>query len=111
MFNLLLSSDFYLQDIICIVRLEKRHHNEDDLQYFGQIRKAKLFHALLCLKDNNTLYKDIVIIVDFINTWKGEFVFASILSRVLQFDEDIQEREHYVIELEVGHFENNLYQL
>lgn len=41
------------------------------------------------MKNNNILYKNIVINLDLTNTWEGEFVHAGILSRVLKCDEDI----------------------
>ena len=107
--NLLSLSNHNLHEIICIIWLKKHLYNKNGLWYFGWIRKAKVLEALLWLKDNITLYKDIVINLNFIDTWQEEFVLANGLSRVLEYDEDIQEREGYITDLEVGNFENNLY--
>ncbi len=65
--------------------------------------------ALLWLKDNNVLYKDIIINFDLTDIWEGEFVPASISSTVLQCNEDTQEREDYVANLERENFENDLH--
>ncbi len=81
--NLLPSNNIQLYNIIKIVWLGKRPSNNNDLRYFGRIRKAKVLEVLLWLKDNNTLYKDIVINFDLTDIWEGEFVPANILSRVL----------------------------
>ncbi len=107
--NLLPSNNIQLYDIIRVVWLGKQPPNDNDLQYFGRIKKAKVLKVLLWLKDNNALYKDIVINFDLTDTWKGEFIPAGISSRVLQYDEDIQEREGYVADLETENFENDLY--
>lgn len=48
---------------------------------------------LLWFKDNNVLYKNIVINLDLIDTWEGEYVFAGIFSRVLEYDNDIQKKK------------------
>lgn len=61
------------------------------------------------MKDNNVLYKDIVINLDLTDIWEGEFVPAGISSRVLQCDEDIQERKGYAVDLKADNFENDLY--
>lgn len=61
------------------------------------------------LKDNNVLYKDIVINLDLINTCEREFVFAGISSRVLQCNKDIQEKKGYTADLKADNFENDLY--
>ncbi len=86
--NLLPLNDIQLHNIIRVVWLGKRPPNDNNLRYFGCIKKAKVLEALLWLKDNNALYKDIVINFDLTDTWGGEFVPASISSRVLQCDED-----------------------
>lgn len=64
LFNFLLSSNLHLYDIIQVVWLEKHPYNEDNLQYFSQIRKVKVFEMLMWVKDNNALYKNRVINVD-----------------------------------------------
>ncbi len=69
--NLLPSNDIQLHDIIRVVWLGKRPPNDNNLRYFGRIRKAKVLEALLWLKNNNALYKDIVINFDLTNTWDG----------------------------------------
>lgn len=61
------------------------------------------------LKDNNALYKDIVINFSLTNIWKRGFVFAKILNRVLQCDKNIYEREDYAANLKVENFKNNFY--
>lgn len=73
------------------------------------MRKAKVLKVLLWLKVNNVLYKDIVINFDLIDTWKGEYVPANISNKVLQCDENRQEREGYVADLETENFENDLH--
>lgn len=87
--NLLSARYLHLHDIIQVVWLEKRPHNKVDLRYFGRIKKVKVLEALLWLKDNNTLYKYIVINFKLTDTWEREFVPAGILSKVLQYDENI----------------------
>lgn len=87
--NLLPSNNIWLYDIIRVVWLRKRPHNKNYLRYFSWIRKAKILEALLWLKDNNKLYKYIVISFGLTDTWEGEFVPAEIPSRMLQCDEDI----------------------
>lgn len=86
--NLLPSNNIQLHNIIRVVWLGKRPLNENDLQYFGCIRNAKVLEALLQLKDNNALYKDIVIHFNLTDTWEGEFVPVGISSRVLKCDKD-----------------------
>lgn len=61
------------------------------------------------LKNHNILYKDIVINFDLTDTWEGKFIPAGISSRVLQYDDDIQEKEGYAANLETDNFENNLH--
>ncbi len=64
LFNLLPLNNIQLHDIIRVVWLGKRPLNDNDLRYFGRIKKAKVLEVLLWLKDNNALYKDIVINFD-----------------------------------------------
>lgn len=61
------------------------------------------------MKANNLLYKDIVINFELTDTWEGEFVSAGISDRILQCDEDIQEREGYAADLDTDNFENDLH--
>lgn len=61
-------NNIQLHDIIRVVWLGKWPPNNNDLQYFGYIRKAKIFEVLLWLKDNNALYRDIVINFDLTDT-------------------------------------------
>ncbi len=68
LFNLLPSNDIQFHDIIRVVWLGKRPANDNDLRYFGRIRKAKVLEELLWLKDNNALYKNIVINFDLMDT-------------------------------------------
>ena len=62
--------------------------------------------ALLWLKENNALYKDIVINYDLANTWEDELIPAGLSNRVLQCDEDQQERE---ADLSTDNYENDLH--
>lgn len=63
------------------------------------------------MKDNNKLYNDIVINLDLTNTWKGEFILVGILNRILQCNEDIQDKEGYAPNLETENFENDLHHI
>lgn len=45
--NLLLSNNIQLYDIIRFVWLGKHPHTNNNLQYFGKIKKAKIFQVLL----------------------------------------------------------------
>lgn len=81
--NFLLSNNILLHNIIKVIWREKCSLNNNNLQYFGHIRKIKIFKVLLWLKDNNPLYKDIVINFNPTNTWEKKFVSAGILSRML----------------------------
>ncbi len=68
--------------MIRVVWLGKRPPNDNNLWYFGHIRKAKILKVLLWLKDNNNLYNNIVINFDLTDSWEEEFVPAGISSRV-----------------------------
>lgn len=61
------------------------------------------------LKNNNALYKNIVINFYLTDIWKREFVLAKISSGMLQYDKDIQERKDYIADLKVKNFENDLH--
>lgn len=61
------------------------------------------------MKDNNVLYKNIIINLDFIDTWEGEFVSVGMLSRVLQYDKDIQKKKGFVVDLKMDNFENDFH--
>ena len=60
-------------------------------------------------KNHTVLYKDIVINFDLTDTWEGEFILTGTSNRVLQCNDDIQERQDYVANLETDNFKNNLY--
>lgn len=102
--NLFPSSNIQLHDRVQVVWLGKRQYTKDNIRYFCQVRKAKVVKVLMWLKDNNSLYKNIVINFDFTNTWEKAFVSAGILNGVLQYDEDIQERKGCATDMEVDDF-------
>lgn len=62
------------------------------------------------MKANNLLYKDIVINLDLLHTWKDKFVPVGIANIILQYKPDFGEWEGYAINLESDNFENKLYQ-
>lgn len=61
------------------------------------------------MKDNNALYKDIIINLHLTDSLEGGFVFINISSRVLQYGENMKEREGYAINLKVDNIKNDLY--
>ena len=81
--SLLPSNKLSIHNVIRVVWLKRKSHNEENLQYFYNIRKMKVLESLICLKDYNIFYKDITINFDLTDTWKREFIFAISLSQVL----------------------------
>ena len=81
--NILLSSESQLHDIIRVIWLAKCPHTNDDLRYFGWIRKVKTLKVLMWLKKHNILCKDKIINSGLTNTWKVEFISTDTTCRVL----------------------------
>lgn len=95
--------------MIKVVCLRKYAHNNNNLRYFDQIRKAEVLEVLLQLKANNILYKDIMINFKLKNTQKDELNSVGIFDRVIYYDKDFYKRENYSANLKTRNYKNNLY--
>ena len=107
--DILPSSSLVLHDVIRIVWASKRPHTVEDIRPFARIRRDKVLQALLWLKDQKPLYKNIVINHGLLENWEDEFVPAGIADRVLQCGSDFAEREGYTMNLESDNYENDLH--
>lgn len=81
--DLLLSSIFQLYEIIRVVWTRKQPHTIANICLFGRVRKIKILNVLLWLKENNILYKDIIINYPELDTWEDEFIFSQMSSKIL----------------------------
>ena len=55
------------------------------------------------------MYKDKIINFNLIDIWKEKFIFVSILSKILQYNNNIQNKKGYAANLKTDNFKNNLH--
>lgn len=72
-----------LHDVIQVVWAGKRSHTKADIRFFGQVRKIRILEALIWLRRNNPLYRDIDINHILLDNWDIKFVSTGIISHVL----------------------------
>ena len=109
--TILPSSNLAPHDVICIAQASKRYHTTSDIRLFGSVQRTRVLEALRWLKANNPLYKDIVINLDLLYTWKNEFVPIDIASNILQYKPDLSKQKGYAVNFQSDNFKNKLYQL
>ena len=102
------SPEIELHDLIRVVWCGNRQPTDYDLRHFVQVRRQKLVDALLWLQEHNSLYRDIVINHDMLESMPDEFIPKGILSRIVIINQDSGEREGYGANLDSNNDENNL---
>ncbi len=107
--TLLLSASLRLHHVIRVVWAGKRPHTEADIHPFGRVRKTRVLEALIWLRENNQLYKDVEMNHTRMDDWDDEFIPAGIKSRVLHCDPDSNEREGYATDLNADNHKNELH--
>lgn len=55
------------------------------------------------------MYKNIVINLDLLYTWKDEFVLVSITNNILQYKPDLSKQEGYIVNLKSDNFKNKFH--
>lgn len=106
--TLLPSPEIELHDLIRVVWCGNRQPTDYDLRHFVQVRRQKLVDALLWLQEHNSLYRDIFINHDMLESMPDEFIPEGISSRVVIINQDSGEREGYGANLDTNNDENNL---
>lgn len=65
--------------------------------------------ALIWLRKNNQLSKEVEITHTLIDDWEDEFIFSNVKSYLLQYDLDLDERDEYTANLNPNNYKNKLY--
>lgn len=107
--TILPSSTLASHDVIRIAWAKKLLYTLSDICSFARVQIIRVLEALRWLKANNPLYTDIVINLDLLDMWKDKFMPVGLVSRVLQCEPGISEREGYSVDLEADNLENELH--
>ena len=106
----LLSSDtLILYDVIRIVWARDRPHTAADIQPFATVQREKILTALCWLKENNVLYRNIVINTDLLQQWEDEFVPSGIAEHVVDCGKNNSKKQSYGMDLKADNFEDNFH--
>lgn len=108
--SILPSRSLILHDVVRIAWASKQTHTAADIQPFVKVRQERVLVALQWLRQNNPLYCDITINLDFLQEWEDEFVPTGIADEVLHCEADSTEKQGYAADLETDNFENDLQQ-
>ncbi len=65
--------------------------------------------ALTYLQEHNSIYQDMVINHNMLETMLDEFILEGISSKVASMNQDFEEYERYAADLNTSNYENNLY--
>lgn len=108
-FNLLLSPELKLDNLIKVFWLGNRAPADADLKPFLHVRKDKVLAALQYLVRHNHLYHDLTINYQMMDTWSDDFIPPEIRDNIICLGSpDHHEREGYTVKLQVGNYENDL---
>ena len=108
--SILPSRSLILHDIVRIAWASKQTHTVADIQPFVKVRRERVLVALHWLRQNNPLYYNITINLDFLQEWEDEFVPTGIADEVLHCKADSTEKQGYAADLETDNFEDDLQQ-
>ena len=109
MLDILPLSRLVLHNVFRIVWAGDRPYTVNDIRLFAKVRRDKVLTALLWLKHNNILYRDVAIDFNFLQQWEDKFVPTGIVEHIVECGPNHFEKQGYCTDLEANNFEDNFY--